>query len=75
MILEEAKKLKPGDRILVEVEVTYYARGEYTPSHMSPHNNVAVKVALLGAHDAAFWIVSPGSIIEKLPEPRRTGRR
>lgn len=71
MTPDEAKQLMPGDRVLLEAEVTYANYREKPDEHMTFYGNVAVKVATCGAHAAAFWVVSPEAIREKLAPPRR----
>lgn len=70
MTLDEAKKLKHGDRVLVEAEVCMAVTDEQH-FHITPLNNVAVKVARRGAHDASFWSVDPEAIREKIAPLRK----
>ena len=71
MTLEEAKKLKPGDRILIEAIV----RGHETRGTIDPDGDVRISFELSrrGTHEWAF--IKPEAIREKIVPPRRKFRK
>lgn len=70
MTLEEAKQLKPGDKVLLEAEVTT-ANSRKPYEHMTFHGNVAVMIAVCGTNAASCSCVSPEAIREKIAPQRR----
>ena len=78
MTLEEAKQLKPGDRVLVEAEVvpsvTARFDGNSLADHISSQGNLSVKVASSGHYKNSFWVCAPEAIREKIAPPRRKFR-
>lgn len=75
MTNEEAKQLRPGDRVLVEAEVEIATTGEPPHPHISHIGNVAVKSAHDGSNSLVFFTVAPSAIREKLAPPRRKFRK
>ena len=74
MTTEEAKQLKPGDRVLVEAEVTCAVTGYPRTHHVTSRGNVALKTPIISDPPMAHWMVAPEAIREKLkpfyePEP------
>ena len=78
MTLEEARELKPGDRVLVEAEVvpsvTARFDGNSLAEHITSQGNVSVKVASSGHYKNSFWVCAPEAIREKIAPPRRKFR-
>lgn len=71
MTLEEAKQLKPGDRVLVEAEVICAATGEPPDSPITTLGNVAVKMACSCPIGIAYCGVAPEAIRKKVTTARR----
>lgn len=71
MTPEEAKRLRPGDLILVEAEVSFANYRENQDEHMTFYGNVSVKVASKGHFQNGFWVCAPEAIREKIAAPRR----
>lgn len=71
MTLEEAKKLKPGDRVLVEAEVTCAVTGYPRTHHISSRGNVGLKTPIISDPPMAHWMVAPEAIRGKLETPQR----
>ena len=74
MIPDEAKLLKPGDKVLVEAEVTLATTGEPPYLHVTRSGNVAMKSASAASIGEMFYAVAPEAIREKLPTPSRKFR-
>lgn len=75
MTLEEAKKLKPGDRVLVEAEVICAVTGDTTTPHITIQGNVVVKVGVDGTCTREYFPCAPSAIREKIAPPRRKFRK
>ena len=70
MTIEEAKKLKIGDRVLVEAEVIDCITGESPYIHITAGGDVAMKSASAWSKET-FYSVAPEAIREKIMPPRR----
>lgn len=74
MTKDEAKQLKPGDKVLVEAEVTCPVIGYPRTSHISSRGNVGLKTAILGSPCVAHWMVAPEAILKKVRSMNRNFR-
>lgn len=71
MTLEEAKKLKLGDRVLVEAEVICSGIGEPHDSLITSCGNVAVKMACSSPIGIMCCGVAPEAIRKKIETSRK----
>lgn len=72
MTPKEAKQLKPGDRVLVEAEVSCPVIGYPRTHHISSRGNVGLKMAILGTPCVTHCMVAPETIREKVSSmPRK----